>query len=274
MAYQVNSQASLDNNPVTEMTAIKYLRKKQVSKYIAGLTLVGVLGFSAPKIASAEGLNIRLNKNDYESRVSATFNIPVAFPWEGENTKYASRNKNLENLTQGLTQTPSIKASDSGAYFKKYDGNWFTKFIKEFVHGATTPLHHKNTKVDGTKRWLPGYSTITKEGSIFAPIHGIFASLINGTSKLCRSKYRVYSAWEKNFFRTLGTFALKIGAGMALSSGGGGSSSNTTTTNTESDPYVPPPAEKPPAEDPPADDTPPPADDPPAEDPGDDGTDL
>jgi len=199
----------------------KSFTHKYITKPLAIALTAGMI--SLPSYAGAEGLNIGINKNDCESRVTAMFSIPISFFGEGKNTKYNQRNQTLESQVAGLTQVPAFNSeSSSQPYFEQYDGNWFTKPLKELGHGMTTPLHAYNTKTDGTTRWLPGYSTITKEGSIAAPIYGIFASAINGTAKLFGSNYRVNNPFQANFWRTAGTALMEIGAGIAVGSSGGG----------------------------------------------------
>ncbi|MBU4070093.1 MAG: hypothetical protein KJ646_03875 [Nanoarchaeota archaeon] len=217
---------------------ITMAQTKKITKYVAGLMAASIM--SLPSYASAEGLNLIINRDRDEAKVGAMFSIPIPFFGEGKNTKYNQRNQTLESQIAGLTQVPAFNSeSSSQPYFEQYDGNWFTKPLKELGHGMTTPLHAYNTKTDGTTRWLPGYSTITKEGSIAAPIYGIFASAINGTAKLFGSNYRVNNPFQANFWRTMGTALMEIGAGIAVGSsgGGGGSSSSSTTTTT-------PPAEE------------------------------
>lgn len=212
----------------------KYITKPLAIALTAGMIYVPFAGKNAD---AGEGLNVWLNKCKDESKVTATYSIPIPFFGEGKNTKYHSRNKALESQVAGLTQVPVLKGeSTSQPYYETYEGNWFTKPGKEFLHGMTTPLHIKNTKADGTTQWAPGYSTVTKEGSIFAPVYGIFASAINGVSKLFGSDYRVYNPIAENPWRVAGTALMEIGAGIAIGNSGGGGSSSSTPTTTTSDP--------------------------------------
>lgn len=225
MAYQANSPGSLDNNQMAAGKNGLSFIKKYIAKPLTITLAAGMISLPSyqPAIAG-EGLNLRINRDDRaETKIGAMYSIPIPFFGEGINTKYNSRNKNLEAQVAGLGSAPKIYGEESSQpYYETYDGNWSTKSAKELGDGMISPIKPYSTKADGTKRWLPGYSTFTKEGSIAAPIYGIFASAINGTSKLCGSEYRVYNPFQANFWRTTGTAITEIIAGMSIGGGGGG----------------------------------------------------
>ena len=209
--------------------------KKYFSKLVAGTLATGMLFASVPNISNAEGWRLRVNKNDYKTKVTAVYSIPLPFFGEGKNTKYNSGDNSLESQVAGLSSVPNLKINSSEAYYEKYEGNWFTRPIKEFGHGATTPIHPYNTASTGESKIIPFYFKPSREGGILSPAWGVIATTINGASKLVGSEHKVYNPFEKNFWRTIGTTALEIGVGIAIGSGGGSSSSGSSDNTTEED---------------------------------------
>ena len=241
--------------------------KKYVTKPLAIALTTGVICSPfAGRNADADSYLI-ISRDRDEAKVGAMFSVDIPFFGEGKGTKYNSRNENLESQVAGLASVPKISGESSQAYFEKYDGNWFTKPAKEIGHGMTSILHPYNTKTDGTKRYLPGVSTLTREGSVFAPITGLVAYAVNGVSKLLGKDFRMYNAWEKNGWRTAGTL---VTAGVAIgSSGGGGSDGYVAPQQEEEKPETTKPKPKPePVEEEPVVDEPEP--EPPAPDSGGD----
>lgn len=200
-------------------------------KKIMSVVLAMAICFSFAAVSSAESYLI-INKDMRESRVGLGFSIPIPFFGEGKNTSYKTRNEDSEFHVAGLASAPKIYGKSQEAYFEKYDGS--LKSLKEFGHGLTSIVHIYNTKSNGSKKFFPGFFTLEKEGSVFAPILGLVAFPVNVVSKLSGSEFRMYNAWVKNPLRTLGTTVLLVGSGVAIgSSGGGGSSDGSTPEETE-----------------------------------------
>ena len=128
-----------------------------------------------------------------ESRVGLGFSIPIPFFGEGKNTNYETRNEDSEFHVVGLASAPKIYGKSQEAYFEKYDGS--LKSLKEFGHGLTSIVHIYNTKSNGSKKLFPGFFTLEKEGSVFAPILGLVAFPVNLTSKLFGGDDLMYNAW-------------------------------------------------------------------------------